>query len=187
MKYIREINPKAQIVVTEFYNPYNNYIGFTGNEEVAQKINGYLEKIKTLGKDYISKFNIELNNLSSTYNYDIAKIYDEFNEGKYLNVSIDLSSLDVKDITAKSTEYLKDYNIDGLKEYYNTLDVSMTNFDPHPNVEGHKLIAEKIKEKLNNSLEVASVFGNGSIVIICGIAIVAIIASSIVVYVRKKK
>ena len=102
---IKNINPKAKIVATEFYNPL---YGISGIDNIADK--------------YINKMNNILKEQSNDENeYYIAKIYNDFNSTDpiFTNMHIDYSNF------------------------------SITSLDPHPNKEGHNLIARKIIERLD--------------------------------------
>ncbi len=106
VKLLKELNPNAVIVATEFYNPYYGIsipgldIGnFTGT--AISNMNTILHRRSNNGEDY-----------------KIAEIYQSFNttDPRLTNVNIDLQNF------------------------------SKFNVDPHPNKQGHRLIATKIIE-----------------------------------------
>ena len=102
LEKIKDINPNATIVATEFYNPFYN-----------------LEGIGNIADLYINQLNTILHDKSENEtSYHIANIYDDFKnpEVKCTNVNTDLSN--------------------------NSFNFS--SFDPRPNVNGHKIIADKI-------------------------------------------
>lgn len=102
--YINEINPNVTIIVTEFYNPFYNFILLYDWGEFANK---YI--------DEFNKYQYEISNNET--NYKIVKIHDLFNA-------------DSPRITNVSTNF------------------SAFSIDPHPNKEGHRIIANEITKIL---------------------------------------
>ena len=112
---LKELNPSAKIIVTEFYNPfYGVTIPLVGGDETIN-FSDYAET-------YISQMNQILN--SNTTDYVVAKIHDKFDTKGLTNVNISLT----------------DFNI-----------------DPHPNVSGHKVIADTIIDLLQSSEELIDI------------------------------
>lgn len=122
IKYIKEINPNATIVVTEFYNPY--YELALGSLDIS----GFVD-------ENIQKMNLILHKYSnSEQEYKIAKIYEDFNttDPRITNVSISLSSFSLdphpnvaghKIIATKVIDSLKD-NDSKQKTNISTLTIS---------------------------------------------------------------
>lgn len=106
--YIKSINPEANIIATEFYNPYYE-VGLESYD-----LGSYVD-------EYIIKMNNILKNQSnSETNYKIAKIYDDFNttNPRLTNVYVEFGDFD---------------NL---------------NIDPHPNKDGHSIIATRVLDAL---------------------------------------
>ena len=105
VKYIKEINPNALIIATEFYNPYHE-----------TRIGDY--DLGDFADDAIIKMNEILKERSDhEKEYIIAKIYERFNTDneKLTNTEADISILKFE-----------------------------LNMDPHPNKNGHSVIADEI-------------------------------------------
>ena len=98
---LRELNPGAQIIMTEFYNPY--YGVMLGSFDFA-----------ALCDTFIVSMNQVLIKGAETMDYDIAEIYTTF-------------------------------NMEGLT----CVNDAATPFDPHPNSEGHSVIAMAVLEKID--------------------------------------
>ena len=109
--YIKNTNPNATIIATEFYNPYYE-IGLSSYD------------LGSFVDEYICKMNDILKTSSQSETiYKIAKIYDDFNttNPRITNVNIDFS------------------------------DFSKINVDPHPNKDGHSIIASRVLDILKTS------------------------------------
>ena len=109
--YIKNINPSATIIATEFYNPYYE-VAITSYD-----LGSYVD-------EYIKKMNVILTNASNSESlYKIAKIYNDFNttNPRITNVNIDFN------------------------------DFSKLNVDPHPNKNGHSIIASRIIDVLKTT------------------------------------
>lgn len=103
VKEIKELNPDAVIIATEFYNPY--YGVKLGTFDVGE-----------FTDDAINKMNEALEQRSnSESDYKIARIYESFNT--------------------------KDPRVTNVN--FNILE-SKINLDPHPNKQGHSIIATKV-------------------------------------------
>lgn len=98
---LRELNPKAQIIMTEFYNPF--YGVMFGAFDFS-----------ALSDKYIIQMNDILHAGQTEMDYKIAAVYDSFNAPALTNV--DLTTLIM---------------------------------DPHPNTEGHAVIAEAVLSMVN--------------------------------------
>lgn len=98
---LRAINPTAQIIMTEFYNPYYNII--FGSFDFG-----------ALSDEYIRRMNGILYEAQKETGFAIAYVYDAFNAPGRTNV-----------------------------------DLSVFNMDPHPNPEGHALLAGAVLSAVN--------------------------------------
>ena len=82
---IKELNPNATIIATQFYNPYYG-VDFPLMEEDIN-FSDYVDS-------YIKQFNVILENKKSL-GYDIAYIYDYFNKTGVTNVNISIDEFNV--------------------------------------------------------------------------------------------
>lgn len=110
---IKDINPDCEIVVTNFYNPYYNV-----------NIGGMLD-LGSIADVYIQELNSALD--TSSTDYTVANVYDDFNTTGLTNVNLDVFNLDA-----------------------------------HPNIEGHKVIANNIIKNIKTkpATDIGSSIGN---------------------------
>lgn len=116
---IKELNPDCEIVVTNFYNPYYDVT-----------IGGALN-LGDITDVYIQELNSALD--TSSTDYRVANIYDDFNTTGLSNVNMDTFNL-----------------------------------DPHPNTQGHKVIADTIIKNITTqpasdigtSIGISNIFGD---------------------------
>jgi lysophospholipase L1-like esterase len=98
---LRNLNPTAQIIMTEFYNPY--YVVMFGAFDFG-----------ALSDQYIVQMNDILHAGQAEMDYKIAAVYDSFNATGRTNV-----------------------------------DLISFNMDPHPNTDGHAIIADAVLSMVN--------------------------------------
>lgn len=112
---IQELNPDCEIVVTNFYNPFYD-INLAGMLDLG-----------SITDTYIQELNSALD--TSSTDYAVANIYDDFNSTGLTNI-----------------------------------DVATFNLDVHPNVQGHKVIADAIIENIttepSHNIGESEVFGD---------------------------
>ncbi|MGN0452250.1 MAG: GDSL-type esterase/lipase family protein [Ruminococcus sp.] len=125
--------PEAQIYWTTLYNPFEGEV-IDANE--------LFPELAIFGSDIISRIYLDLDGLSAMYveqmntafdtnteGYIKVDLYEDFSEGGLTNVSI-----------------YRDNNGTPLDSSDDTFDF---NVDPHPNKDGHKVIADNIIEALD--------------------------------------
>ena len=85
MTKIKQLNPNATVIVTQFYNPYYGVNFQLINDEVnfSEYVDGYIQK-----------FNTSLEN-NKELGYKIAYIYEDFNKIGVTNVNISLDEFNV--------------------------------------------------------------------------------------------